>query len=179
MNNIIKHNVNIIGVEPSRRNLEVFKTKPYSKIKMLIEKALIGSDMHIDEIDFTEFVGKNGKFHQWNNTKGNYIKNATCRKEFIGINKYKVKTITINTIIDMIKLFGKEKIDYLKMDIEGNELEVIFDMDQEIAKKIVQMSFEFHYPKKEDLMINILKTKGFNNVIKFSGNEIYASRNQS
>ena len=107
------------------------------------------------------------------NEKSNYYKK---KKFFLGIKKNKKmfveKKVSIDTAINIIKKYKIDKIDLLKIDTEGYELNVIkgFGINIDIVKVII---FEHHY----DLMINkkytfsdinrYLVNKGFHLKYKF------------
>ncbi len=98
------------------------------------------------------------------------------KKFFLGVKKNKKmfieKKVSIDRAINIIKKFKIDKIDLLKIDTEGYELNVIkgFDADIDIVKVII---FEHHY----DLMISknytyrdinrYLVNKGFDLKYKF------------
>ncbi|MEM2138801.1 MAG: FkbM family methyltransferase, partial [Candidatus Woesearchaeota archaeon] len=81
--------------------------------------------------------------------------------------KLKVKAITLKTILKKI-----EKIDIMKMDIEGSELDVLKNVGNEI-KKIDKAIIECHN-KNSDQIQYIMKKKGYDLKLKEKGRLIYA-----
>jgi len=74
---------------------------------------------------------------------------------------YKVDTVTLNK-------FGR--IDYLKMDIEGAELEVV----KNLPDNIKQISMEVHDGKKNEI-VSILESKGYS-IELYPHEELYAEK---
>lgn len=100
----------------------------------ICEKALVGQNT---EGDVLFFEGKRGPW--WGS-----IKPALIKERWVdATDTYKVKTLKINDIFDE---FGIDKIDYMKMDIEGSEKLILDTMSMETAKKIKQWSMEVHWP---------------------------------
>ena len=132
----------IYAIEPDEENLRVLGQKNFDNIT-IINKALVGIKRK------TMLFYKVGGRPEWGNVMGNH---ATG-------NIYSVETITLDEL---------PKIDYLKMDIEGMEWEVIENLKQ----KIPQMSIETHGDGEK--IIKELKRRGYK-VKKYLHNEIYVS----
>ncbi|NPA86147.1 MAG: FkbM family methyltransferase [bacterium] len=86
----------------------------------------------------------------------------------IQVNKYYVKTISLNTILKLV-----EKIDVLKIDIEGAEYLIFKNLDEELFKKKVRLIvMELHNIDhrwlRAKILINYLTKLGFK-TIKFEG----------
>ena len=58
------------------------------------------------------------------------------------IRKYKVKSITLHTLL---KEINAKTIDYIKLDLEGAEYELIESLTREIAEPFKQIFIEFHH----------------------------------
>lgn len=159
----------LIALECSKTNFERLEKNHFDVI--LLEMALGGDD---GEAIFTEFIGPTKsdgtkKYHQWGNIKGNF---KTTLKNNAKIKEYTVKVITLESIMKMYEL---EKIDFLKMDIEGGEYDVINSLTEDSSKKIKQISLETHNINKNPLLIKKLKRLGYS-VEEHDGLEIYAYR---
>lgn len=128
----------IYAIEPNKSNFESLKNL---ENVISINKALVGKKR--ETINFYEISGR----PQWGNV-------------YQGDKVYPVKTIILDEL--------PEEIDYLKMDIEGMELEVI----EELKKDIPQMSIEFH-GNNGTKIINRLKSLGYG-IKEYPHNEIYA-----
>lgn len=74
----------------------------------------------------------------------NWCHSLYQRKE--GQKKYVIKETTIESIMNQYKI---EKIDFLKLDCEAAEYEILFNMNEKILKKIYLISMEIH----EDIII--------------------------
>lgn len=85
--------------------------------------------------------------------------------------EYDVPTITLAEIIQAYKL---PHIDYLKMDIEGMEEDVVATMTGAIAHKIRQLSYEIHDRAVKEQHVKMLTVLGFDAVAVIG--EIYAYR---
>ena len=74
------------------------------------------------------------------------------------------------TLQHLIEEKSISKIDFLKMDCEGAEYEILSGMTSEVFDKISTISMEFHDMKNAeytgDTIVNILKNKGFK-IVKF------------
>lgn len=157
------NNCHIISIECNINNLKV--VKQFNNID-IINGVLVGNG-YDDEVEFTEFIGENGKFHQWGNIYSNGKNAVKNRKEFIKFKEYNVKTYTIDSIISK---FNLNKIDYLKMDIEHAEYDVIMTFNPSIL--VEQISFESHNKDQIDDMTNKLKSLGYR--VKIFDEEVYA-----
>lgn len=116
-------NSRIVSIEPSSDNLKIFKEN-IKKVNdthiILIEKALYSkSDLNLDFN--TSMEGYN---HHISHSIGN-----------------KVRTISIE---DIMKSNNISKIDFLKMDCEGSEYEIILDSPGEVFETIETISMEYH-----------------------------------
>jgi len=168
----------LYGFECCKSNFK-FLEKNNNKIITYYENALVGEHEE-EEIEFMEVVSNNNKFKEWGNVKGLYENYLMHDSEFIKTIKYKVKTLKINSLLNFLKI---DSIDYLKLDTEGTEYDIVTDMNEETAKKISQISMEIHFEKKEqDILLKKLYSLGFS-FHKFKveeqnvkSNELYVSR---
>lgn len=165
-----KLNINpkIIALECSRTNFVKLTEGSYNDVKLL-NVALGGEN---GTATFSEFIGKpkgdgTNKYHKWGNISGNF---EQVLKDKSTINRYEVNVVTVERVIRENNL---NYVDFLKMDIEGAEYEVIHNMSQETADKIKQISMETHNPKKNKNLIKKLKEFGYE-VEEHKGLEIYA-----
>ncbi|MDO8609183.1 MAG: FkbM family methyltransferase [bacterium] len=155
----------IIAIEPCISNIESLKKK-FSNIE-IIHAAIAGNSYYKDEVIFHEFIG----LEEWGNiTKLNMETNHTYLKKIVD---YSVPCIHINKIFELFNISGD--IDYLKMDIEGCEEDVLCSIEENLAKKIKQISFEKHPNVDPDIVYNRLLELGFN-IIEKKRYQIYAWR---
>jgi len=163
----------IIGIECIKGHVDFVNSKNIPNITIL-NKALSGTGD--GKVTFTEFSGKdksNGskQYNQWSNILGNN-KDYLSKIPNVDIKEYEIDLITIQ---DIINEYNVDKIDYIKMDIEGAEYSIINNMTQELADKISQISMETHQPNKNPGLIKKLNNLGFK-VEEHKGLEIYAYR---
>lgn len=80
-----------------------------------------------------------------------------------------IVSISLNTIVRENKL---DKIDILKIDIEGSEYEILEEIDDELLSLVNQITVEFHdfidpsLKTKTEYILQRMKSKGFNNLSK-------------
>lgn len=169
---IRKDNYKVYAVEPGKNNLKILKEKVKDLNVEIIEKGI--SKKSDEEYDFVEYVGKNGKYHKWNNAKGKYGDQLLTRKnngENIQINKYKINTISIN---DIIKKYKINKIDYLKIDTEGFEVETLMGISNDNWEKIYEIGLEYHSEEDKNKIKEILNSKDYIYYEDDQEQEIYA-----
>ena len=160
-------NCKIFAIECQRDNIEVLKKRAYHNVT-ICEKALVGQNFD-DRITFYQTTG----LFQW----GNLLRpRGMNHKKSKGIKEYEVKTLKIN---DIFSVFGIDKIDFLKLDIEGSEKEVIETMSEETASKIDQLYIARYFPLNVNngYFEEILRRLGFE--IKINKKcRIFCERNQ-
>lgn len=148
----------IHAIEPAKKNIGILKEKyKLNESVILHEMALTGNDSQ-DMESFKFFHTKGDRHYECGNIKDLYERDIKNSELFISIEEYEVKTLKINDIFTTI---GSDNIDYLKMDIEGCELDVLKTIDIEKINKIKQISMEFHNKDKLDEAIDLLQKNGF------------------
>lgn len=63
------------------------------------------------------------------------------------------------TLEDIFKIYNLEKIDFLKVDIEGSEYHIFENLDPLLFKKIRKIAIEVHDDEKNIKLLNDLKDK--------------------
>lgn len=88
----------------------------------------------------------------------------------------KKETVELMTLEDYLARFSIDQMDFLKMDCEGAEYQVLFSSRPETLKKITTISMEFHDLKTTAAsglsMIEFLKKNGFT-IVKFQHETTY------
>jgi FkbM family methyltransferase len=147
-----------IGIEANPLNYE--KIKDYTDQNTYMIYAAVCSEKR-NEIDM-EFLVDTNDTHV-----GSFVfseSSAALKRTPETLSKYTVPTIKISEIFERYDL---DRIDLLKVDIEGAEWEVLLDLDEKYLNKIGQLCVEFHDfidpTKKEDTqkVISRLKSLGY------------------
>ena len=129
----------IIALEPSKETYKILKKNiEINNFKNIISQN-IGIWKKTDEIPL--YIDENESI-------GNNIFQKTK----------KIEKINVISILDCIERYHLEKIDFLKMDCEGAEFEIILGMSDSTLKKIKKISMEVH-GGIEKFGIDDLKTK--------------------
>lgn len=84
--------------------------------------------------------------------------------------------IESTTIEKMMIINGLEKIDFLKLDCEGSEGEILANVSEETISKIGSIAMEFHNNTSElnhEEIVNKLQSVGFRTNIKWDGKSPY------
>jgi len=127
----------IIAIECNYENADELRTRNFPNATVC-ERALTGQN-YGDEVEFYH--------HEGLAQCGNIMKLIHSKKKRQGrlrrLMIYKVKTLKIN---DIFSELGIDKIDFLKMDIEGAEKDVLRTMTRKTASRITQLSVEVHRP---------------------------------
>lgn len=122
-------NCRVIAIECDKDNIRKLKERNYRNVTVC-EKALVGQDSDNRPV-FYQVVG--------NPQAGNFYKKIPISST--EIKEYEVEVLRIN---DVFSVFDVERIDFLKMDIEGSEGDILKTMTEDIAAKIGQISIEVH-----------------------------------
>lgn len=144
-------NARVIAFEPDHTIFEMMETnlKPFNFTNIeLINKAVWTSE---GELTFYAEGTLGGKIN---------LESTTPQKDIIKINSYRLKELL------------NKKVDFLKIDIEGAEYEVLLDCKEEL-KNVELLFFEYHGSKnkKEQTLheiLNVVNSAGFQYYIKES-----------
>lgn len=158
----------IVALEPSRDN--------FSHLKFLdrVESynvALVPEAYEKDKISFTQYKEKTrDRYLEWGSVTEIHEKEIEKRSssEEIEVLKYDVPVLKISDLIKRFKV-----IDYLKLDIEGSEMEILLEFGPTVAGCIRQISVEYHFPDVIT-MAHHLDNLGYSTKVKID--EIYATR---
>jgi len=142
------------AIEPNRANAKILREKYHQADVIVIEAALVGSTESAT-MEFNEFIG----LPEWGNVTGLYENRPHIT--------YEVDTIDLKELLMAIPY---ETIDILKMDIEGNEHQIVQDMTKNQAERIKQITMEVHNGLRS--MPDKLKSLGYD--VSFENGELYA-----
>ena len=138
----------IFAIECDRDNLEILRGKKFPPNVKICSKALVGIKPKKNFI-YHQYIGL-----PYSGTVGYEKAYVKKHRDYKGVIKYSVRTLGIN---DMFSEFGIKKIDYLKMNIEGMEREILAAMTKETASRIGQISVSIHTKIHDDLASSPLK----------------------
>ena len=128
----------IIALEPTKKSYELLK----ENIKINNFQNIIADNLGI-----------------WKKT--DIISLYTNENDSIGNNLFKktnqIEEINVISLSECIEKYDIEKIDFLKMDCEGAEFEIILGLTDETLKKIKKMSIEVHMMRKEFAVEDLMK----------------------
>ena len=88
---------------------------------------------------------------------------------------FEVQEVETITLSDIFLKYGLDEIDFLKMDCEGAEYDIILNSPKSILNKIKKMSIEIHenvVPYEKQVLIKYLEDTGFNVIIINSINRV-------
>lgn len=149
----------IVCIECSRMNIARIKDQNFDNI-ILLENALVGTDAK--SINYVEFYGDPSQgtdgYFEWGNIYGNHKQFLSQRGGGVGMNEYEVETTTLKELMDAHVLGN---VDYLKMDIEGAEYDVLMGMDDPYLRRILQISVELHDKGRNNALVTRLLSAGF------------------
>jgi len=124
----------IMALECDRDNIKTLKEKNYYNVT-IYPKALIGNNSD-GKIIFYQYLGLP---HSGN--VGFIKKYLLNHKDFRGMLKYEVEILRINDIFSALNV---DRINYMKMNIEGAERDVLGMMTKKTASKIDHVSVSIH-----------------------------------
>jgi FkbM family methyltransferase len=138
----LKLNAKVICIEPQQRCAEMIKLKYGNKVTVLQNG--VGAKREIKEF----YISNNSQLSSFDSEWiGDFKDNRFGDYKVIETGK-----IEIITLDDLITEFGKP--DFIKIDVEGYELEVLMGLN----KNFTMLSFEYSVPEKVDAIVNCLIT---------------------
>jgi FkbM family methyltransferase len=150
--------IGIFSIYASTVAAKVYSFEPFPENYHFFEENIESNDITNVELIRKAINSKKGKmrlilddFHTHSLVKG-----SASTGNFI-----EVETITLE---DFIKEQKIEKIDFLKMDCEGSEYEILKNCPESVLNKIEKISMEYHHiddEKNGNVMKEILESKGY------------------
>lgn len=154
----------LFALKNSGVNSKIFVFEPDPENFKILSQNLQNLNIQISNKGVSSFVGATTLF-LGNSTNHSIISDYA-------LNNPKTKIITIQTVslAYIMQQNGISKIDFLKMDCEGAEYDIILNSDDKTLLKIRTLSLEFHDTKRSDQtankLIERLQGLGFE-VVKF------------
>ncbi len=143
--------IGAFSVMAATKGATVYAFEPNPKVFSYLKKNVQGLKVHVMELGVSDKPGAK-KFHIVNGLGSSFTKKegelvkveCTNLEEIFQINKIKV-------------------VDYLKMDAEGAEYEILLSASKEILKKIKEIGMEYHTISghNSNELIEFLKAQGF------------------
>ena len=168
----------IISFEASPINFEYLKKKiknnkiGYNNTEIVLENTALGAEDKI--IEFNQFNESSSSTIKEIDKESNYYKRKFKLINFLNNKEtYQKIKIKISKLKDYIEINNIKKIDFMKIDTEGYELEILLGLESKI-KLVDIIMFEHHYDnmiKKGYTFEDINKL-----LIKNNFNKIYKSR---
>lgn len=121
-------------IECDKRNYATLAEKKVNGVSINYS-ALVGDDK--EKVSCYAYDGMDRR--EWSNIFDLYSVHQSIRN--VRVLDDNVPTITIEKIM---KEYNLNRIDYLKMDVEGTEFDVLMNMPKHILTSIPQISFEYH-----------------------------------
>ncbi len=146
---LLEKSFNWTGIlaEPSRQYYEQLSKNRKCAIDNRCVYALSGEKVEFEEIENT------GLSQMSMYRGGDYLSYSRGKK-----NKYLIETVSLN---DLLKEHNAPKIiDYLSIDIEGGEYDVLKSLDFE-SYKFTVITVEHNYTSKRNDIFNLLTSKGY------------------
>jgi len=152
-------NFKIVCIEPCKSNVSILRDR-FDDIT-IIEGALSGQD---GMVEFAEFHG----LEEWGNS--NNLRLSTSHEKLKSIESYDVRCFTIAGLMSQLNI---ERIDYLKMGIEGSESDVVRSIGED--SDIRQISLRVNENNSINDISHDLKDRGY--VVEVEeGCQIFAKR---
>jgi FkbM family methyltransferase len=176
-------NAQIYAIECSPGHCARIEDARHSNVEVL-QKALVGVSR--GPCTFTEFEGPlkedgHKRYYQWGNIFGEHVPRLGP-DPLVQVSQYEVEPITIKELLQQYKW---KQIDYLKLDVEGAEYEIIERLEKPESTLIKQISLESHgsidcgdglsAERKNADLIARLESLGYKTEL-FANNEVYAWR---
>lgn len=88
-----------------------------------------------------------------------------------------VKTITPKTLTEIVHSTSLKHIDFLSLDVEGHEYEVLQSWDFSVPIDVIVVETLGVQPEKDELCRQILNKNNYTCIVKYKYNEIFALNN--
>jgi FkbM family methyltransferase len=162
----------VVGIEPNKRNCGVLRSKS-GLHRVVLEQALVGK---VDpSLTFWSYTGPQGKYHQWGNLYGDNRERMALDKS-VKIESYHVAQVGIRDLWKTVSGLGwaVDRIDYLKIDVEGAEAGIFRNWSDSLTSVVSQVSVETHSREAIFIVEKCLRCRYPTFLVR--GNEVYAGK---
>ena len=130
---------------------------------------------HTEELKFRYFVNNCAAVSGVENTLSQHHFNTffDSNNEWLKLQEQNTKFIVPKTLTEIIKSTNLTHIDFLSLDVEGHEYEVLQSWDFSIPIELILIETLGVQKDKDELCRQILINNGYTFVQKFCHNEIY------
>jgi len=153
--------IGVFSIMAARIAKKVYVFEPVDKnFKLLIENIKLNGFKNVvpEKLALSDKNGKRKIYVSETNTGDNSLYDRKVSKT----NPELIRTETLKKFIRKNKI---KKIDFLKMDCEGSEYDILYNISDEIIKKIGKMVIEHHFIDNKDkngfLLKKFLESRGF------------------
>ena len=155
------------------KSIKVYSYEPFLPNYTLFEKNIKLNNLSKQIFPFNKGVGKKNEMRSFTisdkNTGGHGFYCTDSSK------KIQIKTISLKEVFEENKI---KKCDFLKMDCEGAEYEILFNTPDNYLKKIKSITMEYHDNGNVAELKKFLEKKGFKvSVVGDADGLLYAYRN--
>lgn len=138
-------NIGCVSLIAAKRGARVFAFEPASDNFETFKHNVEINDFK-DRIDCINLgVGKSGKTKLYIHPRNSGATSAFLAQNGSDENLFEI--VDFISIYDVFNIYKIQHCDFLKMDCEGSEKDIIEDLDDNLASKINQISLEFHDKK--------------------------------
>jgi FkbM family methyltransferase len=157
---MLKNNpkLKVVSIEPDKINFKYLtkniESNGYKDRVFTVNKAIWKYDGHI-------YLHKTAGYHQGNTIYKEHLPNIKKSSE-------KVSCATIATVLNQLKIVD---LDLIKIDVEGAEYEIIFNLKKELIKSIKYFHIECHSTKdySPNDMYKFMKSNDFKLLFPYKG----------
>lgn len=164
----------IYAAEKARRG-KVYAFEPVPENVRLLEENVKHNNLR-NVIPIQKAVSGKSEKRDFIISEGSVGGHSFAYEEGIQKNSVQVESVALDEWMERENI----RIDFLKMDCEGAEYEILFNMKKEYLKKIQRISMEYHDIDKErngESLQKFLEDNGFSiSRVPHEGNMLYASR---
>jgi hypothetical protein len=169
-----------ILVEPMKYYMDKLPRKEniYYENSCILPKSDIPDDKIVDiqywDFDFIKSKGEEGEWMKGISSTDLHMNCFIANPQW---NKY-VKKTKINAISldELILKYNVKQIDFLKIDIEGKDFDILNDYSFDIKPRLIKLESKFLHHKgwSNDTILTFFKKKGY--IVYFEKDDLYAIR---